>query len=630
MSPAADRPDLSLATLRARYRDGSLTPQALVQQLHRRMQAEDALVDRRLWIRRLGLDEMGAYADALAGRDPATLPLFGIPFAIKDNIDLAGVPTTAACPAFAYTPERSATVVQRLVAAGAIPVGKTNLDQFATGLVGARSPYGACRNAIDAEFISGGSSSGSAVAVALGLASFALGTDTAGSGRVPAMLNNLVGLKPSCGRIPATGMVPACRTIDAVSVFALTAADAAAVLAAAQGEDAGDVYSRTLPPHGHDFGAGGPFRFGVPRAADLEFHGNADGPALYAAAVAALQALGGTPVEIDLRPFRAVASLLYEGPWVAERYAAIRPFIEAHPEALHPVTREITLQGRHIGAPESFEALYRLKALERQTRGVWRQIDCLVTPTASTAYTVAEVEADPIRTNSNLGHYTNFVNLLDLAAVAVPTGTLGRGRPRPQPLSQGVPGLPWGVTLVAPAGQDLPLLSLAARLHARTLPTVGATLHAPHRVAGAMPDAAPFGSGLVPLAVCGAHLSGLPLNGQLTGLGARLVRATRSAPLYRLYALPGGPPQRPGLVRVAEPGQAGGAAIELEVWALPTAAFGAFVAAIPAPLGIGTVLLEDGSRAPGFVCEAVATAGARDITAHGGWRAWLAASMHPG
>ncbi|MDE2567252.1 MAG: allophanate hydrolase, partial [Burkholderiales bacterium] len=310
----------------------------------------------------------------------------------------------------------------------------------------------------------------------------------------------------------------------------------------------------------------------------------------------------------------------YEGPWVAERYAAIRPFIEAQPEALHPVTRQITLQGRHIGAPESFEALYRLKALERQTRDVWASIDCLLTPTASTTYTVAEVEADPLRTNANLGHYTNFVNLLDLAAVAVPTGTIARGQAQP------LAGLPWGVTLVAPAGQDLPLLSLAARLHARTLPTAGATLHAPHRAAGAVPDASPFPSGLVPLAVCGAHLSGLPLNGQLTGLGGRLVRATRSAPLYRLYALPGGPPQRPGLVRVAEPGQGGGASIELEVWALPAAAFGAFAAAIPAPLGIGTVRLDDGSAVPGFVCESVATAGALDITAHGGWRAWLAAA----
>ena len=470
------RLDLSLPALRARYLEGRLAPRALVAQLHAQMLAEDATLDRHLWIRRLTLEEMSAYADSLEGRDPATLPLYGIPFAIKDNIDLAGVPTTAGCPAYAYTPTRHAVVVQRLIDAGAIPVGKANLDQFATGLVGVRSPYGACRNAIDPECVSGGSSAGSAVSVALGLASFSLGTDTAGSGRVPAMFNNLVGLKPSLGRIPTTGVVPACRTVDAVSVFALTAGDAAAVLAVAQGEDDGDAYSRSFVPAGHDFGAAAAFRFGVPRAEDLEFHGNAGGPRLFAQAVDALRCLGGTPVEIDLRPFRAVATLLYEGPWVAERYAAIRPFIEAHPEALHPVTRAIIEKGVQIDAPATFEAFYKLKALERETRPVWDRIDCLVTPTASTVYTIAEVEADPIGLNSNLGHYTNFVNLLDLAAVAVPTGQMEQGR------GQGKrSAMPWGVTLVARAGQDGPLLSLAARLHAITLPTVGATRHAPHR-----------------------------------------------------------------------------------------------------------------------------------------------------
>ncbi len=600
------RADLSLSTLRARYLQGTLTPLQLVEQLHAQMQAEDVALDRHIWIRRLTLDEMRGYAQALAGRDPRTLPLYGIPFAIKDNIDLAGVPTTAACPDFAYTPERSATVVQRLIDAGAIPVGKTNLDQFATGLVGVRSPYGACRNALNPEYVSGGSSSGSAVAVALGLASFALGTDTAGSGRVPAMLNNLIGLKPSCGRLSGTGMVPACRTLDSISIFALTAADAAQVLAVAEGEDASDPYSKAMPAAGYNFGAAATFRFGVPRAEDLEFHGNAEGPALFAQAVEQLKALGGVPVEVDLRPFRAVATLLYEGPWVAERYAAIRPFIEKQPQALHPVTRAITEQGIRFSAPDTFEALYKLKALEKQTRGVWQAIDCLLTPTASNAYTIAAVEADPIRLNSNLGHYTNFVNLLDLSAVAVPTGMMSMG-------------IPFGVTLVARSGQDLPLLTLAARLHARTLPTVGATPHAPHRP-GALPDAALFPSGQVQVAVCGAHLSGLPLNHQLTQRGARLVRTVRSAPLYRFYRLPGGPVQRPGLVRVGQ----GGAAIEMEVWELPASEFGSFVAGIPAPLGIGTVALEDGSSVQGFICEAYAVAGAQDISHYGGWRAYLA------
>lgn len=598
--------DLSLATLRSQYLQGSLTPLQLVERLHEQMLAEDAQLDRHLWIRRLTLEEMRAYARALEGRDPKNLPLYGIPFAIKDNIDLAGVPTTAACPDYAYTPERSATVVQQLIDAGAMPVGKTNLDQFATGLVGVRSPYGACRNALNPDYVSGGSSSGSAVAVALGLASFSLGTDTAGSGRVPAMLNNLIGLKPSCGRLSATGVVPACRTLDTISIFALTAADAAQVLAVAEGEDASDPYSRPMPPAGYNFGAAASFRFGVPRAEDLEFHGNVEGPALFAQAVAQLQALGGTPVEIDLRPFRAVATLLYEGPWVAERYAAIRGFIEQQPQSLHPVTRAITEKGIQITGPDTFEALYQLKALEKQTRGVWSDIAFLLTPTASNAYTIAAVEADPIRLNSNLGHYTNFVNLLDLSAVAVPTAMMSMG-------------IPFGVTLVAPSGQDLPLLTLAARLHARSLPTVGATPHAPHRSAGA-PRAQLFPNGQVQVAVCGAHLSGLPLNGQLTQRGARLLRTVRCAPNYRFYLLPGSGVQRPGMVRVDE----GGGAIEMEIWELPAREFGSFVAGIPAPLGIGMVQLEDGGSVQGFVCEAYIAARSQDITHHGGWRAFLA------
>ena len=610
------RPDLSIPTLRTRYLDGSLTPTAMVEMLDRQMQAEHDLLDRHVWIRRLSLDELRAHAAALDGKDPATLPLYGIPFAIKDNIDLAGIPTTAGCPEFAYTPERSATVVQRLIDAGAIPVGKTNLDQFATGLVGVRSPYGACRNAVDPDYVSGGSSSGSAVAVALGLASFSLGTDTAGSGRVPAGFNNLIGLKPSLGRIPTTGVVPACRTLDAVSVFALTAADAARVLAVAQGPDAQDAYSRAMPPHGFDFGSASSFRFGVPRPDDLEFYGNAEGPAQFAQAVARLRELGGTPVEVDLRPFRAVATLLYEGPWVAERYAAIRPFIEAHPAALHPVTLAITKKGASISAPDTFAALYRLKALEQQTLPVWDGIDCLVVPTSGSPYRISDVLADPIRLNSNLGHYTNFVNLLDLSALAVPTGFLANG-------------MPCGITLIATCGKDLPLLNLGAKLHAASVATVGATPHAPHRAARASPDStsldaaairSAFPSGLVRVAVCGAHLSGLPLNGQLTQRAARLVRSTRSAACYRLVALPGGPPFRPGMLRTEH----GGGAIELEVWELPASQFGSFVAGIPAPLGIGTVELEDGSTVQGFVCEEVAARQARDITALGGWRAYLA------
>ena len=609
MTPITERLDLSLPALRTRYLDGSLTPRQLVQQLHAQIEAEEAAQPRHVWIHRLPLETLLAHADALADRDPASLPLYGIPFAIKDNIDLAGVPTTAACPDFAHTPARSATVVQRLIDAGAIPLGKTNLDQFATGLVGVRSPYGACRNALDPDDISGGSSSGSAVAVALGLASFSLGTDTAGSGRVPAMLNNLVGCKPSLGRIPTTGVLPACRTLDAVSIFALSAADAAAVLAVAQGPDGEDVYARPMPPHGVDFGRAASFRFGVPREEDLAFFGNEAGPRLFAQAVARLQALGGTPVTVDLRPFRAVAELLYQGPWVAERYAAIRGFIQAQPDSLHPVTRAITEPAAGLSAVAAFEALYQLQTLKAQTAPLWAGMDCLLVPTAPTTYTVAEVEADPIRLNSQLGHYTNFVNLLDLTAVAVPTGEMA-------------PRRPFGVTLIAPMGQDLPLLSLAARLHAQPEgpATIGATPHAPHRLGVLPPENAAFPSGLVRVAVCGAHLQGLPLNTQLTSRGAVLVARTHSAPHYQLVALPGGPPMRPGMRRVAQ----GGGAIELEVWALPASAYGSFVAGIPAPLGIGMVELADGSWVQGFVCDGLAADAATDITAFGGWRAWLA------
>jgi allophanate hydrolase len=385
----------------------------------------------------------------LEGRDPASLPLYGIPFAIKDNIDLAGIPTTAACPDYAYTPQISATVVQQLIDAGAIPLGKTNLDQFATGLVGARSPYGACRNSIDPDYISGGSSAGSAVAVALGMASFSLGTDTAGSGRVPAAFNNLLGHKPSCGLLSTSGVVPACRTLDCVSIFALNAADAAAVLDVAQGYDAVDPYSRRAMPGKPVLGS--KFRFGVPHDGQLEFFGNPETPGLFGAAVERLRSLGGEAVSIDFSPFLETARLLYEGPWVAERYAAIREFIETRPDALFPVTRQIISGAGKFTAVDTYAALYRLKALQRRTETVWDDIDVLFTPTAGTIYRVSEVEAEPLRCNSNLGYYTNFMNLLDLSAVAVPAGFQTNR-------------LPFGVTLAAPAFSDGMLLELADRM----------------------------------------------------------------------------------------------------------------------------------------------------------------------
>lgn len=438
-------PTLEISALRRRYQSGELTPTQLVDALAARAGEGEPY---NVWIRRLARDEMLAYAQVLEGRDPAGLPLYGIPFAIKDNIDLAGIPTTAGCPEYAYTPEKSATVVQRLIAAGAIPVGKTNLDQFATGLVGARSPYGPGRNAIDPAYISGGSSSGSAVAVALGLASFSLGTDTAGSGRVPAAFNNLVGLKPSCGVLSTSGVVPACRTLDCVSIFAKTPADAEAVFAVAQGFDAEDAYSRPVTRMAEPLPT--TFRVGVPRPEQLAFFGNPDTPGLFETAVKRLHSLGGQIIEIDFQPFLDTARLLYEGPWVAERYAAIRDFIEHQPGSLFPVTRQIISGATRFSAADTFVALYKLKAMQRLTAPAWEGIDVLLTPTAGTIYTVPEVEADPVRTNSNLGYYTNFMNLLDLCAVAVPAGFQRNG-------------LPFGVTLAAPAFSDAMLLDLAAR-----------------------------------------------------------------------------------------------------------------------------------------------------------------------
>ncbi len=438
--------DLNMEALRRQYLSQELTPAGLVERLDEKMGQEDT---HRIWIRRLSKQEMMVYANRLEGQDPSSLPLYGIPFAIKDNIDLAGIPTTAACPDYAYVPEKSATVVQKLIDAGAIPVGKTNLDQFATGLVGTRSPYGACRNSIDPSYISGGSSAGSAVSVALGFASFSLGTDTAGSGRVPAAFNNIVGHKPTCGLLSTSGVVPACRTLDCVSIFSGTAEDAATVLASAKGFDESDPYSRR-PGTGKTWKAA--FRFGVPQEGQLEFFGNTETPKLFSDAVSRMRSLGGEPVVIDFEPFLETARLLYEGPWVAERYAAIRPFIESRPEALFPVTRQIISGATRFSAADTYAAQYRLKALQRLNEPVWEKIDVLLTPTAGTIYTIEEVQAEPVRTNSNLGYYTNFMNLLDLAAIALPAGFQSSG-------------LPFGVTIAAPAFSDESLLELATKFN---------------------------------------------------------------------------------------------------------------------------------------------------------------------
>lgn len=439
--------NLDLSYLRSMYVSDVLTPSELVKQLDAEIGHENS---HNIWITRLSLDEMLTYAKKLEGKNSASYPLYGIPFAIKDNIDLAATPTTAGCPDYAYKPKKSATVVQKLIDAGAIPVGKTNLDQFATGLVGTRSPYGACKNSINPAYISGGSSAGSAVAVALGQVSFSLGTDTAGSGRVPAAFNNLIGVKPSLGLISTAGVVPACRTLDCVSIFAKNVEDAAAVLQVAQGFDSADAYSRlingrTRPNYPIKF------KFGVPKSGQLAFFGNAETPQLFQQAIGDLEAIGGNTVEIDFEPFIETAALLYQGPWVAERYQAIRQFFDENPNSLHPITKQIIGNADKFNAADTFAAMYQLKALQRKAEAVWQQIDLLVTPTAGTIYTIAEVDADPLQTNTNLGYYTNFMNLLDMAAIAVPIGMQRNG-------------LGFGITLSAPAFSDPALLDLAHRL----------------------------------------------------------------------------------------------------------------------------------------------------------------------
>jgi allophanate hydrolase len=532
-------------------------------------------------------------ADAL--REAATLEaagpddkaLYGKVFAVKDNIDVAGLETTAACPAFSYRPKASALVVQKLEDAGAIVIGKTNLDQFATGLVGVRSPYGVPRNALRADLIPGGSSSGSAVAVAAGIVDFSLGTDTAGSGRIPAGMNGIVGIKPSLGLLSSTGMVPACRTLDTISIFARDVPTAMEATAVASGYDDADAYSRALPVPTLG-GVPRSFKVGVPRPDQRKFFGDAHAEAAFAADIARLTTLGATIVELDFEPLHAVARLLYEGPWVAERYAATKALIESQPDAFHPVTHKIIGGGRDLTAVSAFEAMYKLADFKRTTAPIFSQVDILAVPTVPRVYTVAELEADPITLNSNLGSYTNFVNLLDLAAIAVPSGMRGDG-------------LPSSLTFIGKAGTDGYLASIAAA------------------VEGSAPDL-PLraDAGKIEIAVVGAHLTGLPLNKDLVALGGTYLRDVTTTPDYALYALPGTVPPKPGLLRVAS-----GTSIAAEIWALDSRGFGEFVNTIPSPLGIGTLTFSDGTSAKGFLVEAEAVKGAEDISRFGGWRAYL-------
>ncbi|RWM07770.1 allophanate hydrolase [Mesorhizobium sp.] len=586
-----------IASLHAAYRSGTGIAE-VIDTIFARAEAAD---DPGIFIHLATRAELLTQAEALGPFDPVAKPLWGIPFAVKDNIDVAGMATTAACAEYVYTPDKDATVVARLKAAGALVIGKTNLDQFATGLVGVRTPWPIPRNAIDPRLVPGGSSSGSAVATARGIVSFALGTDTAGSGRIPAGLNNIVGLKPTVGSLSTTGVVPACRTLDCVSVFALTVDDAYAAFGVASGFDPTDPYSKSVPA--------APLRLrppaltvGIPASADRKFFGDASMQAGFEAALVALEAMGARLVEIPFGDFYAAADLLYEGAWVAERYAAIRDFFEANEAALHPVTRKIIGGARTLSAADAFRGLYALQAYKAQLAPVIASVDLFCVPTAPTHYAVDAVLADPIATNSRLGTYTNFVNLLDMCGIAVPTGTRDDG-------------LPMSVTLLASAGRDGLVAAVARDLHAASGLSLGATGWR-QPIARA---AAASAEGGIELVVVGAHLSGMPLNGQLKDLGACFCRTARTAPIYKLYELAGQTPPKPGLVRVDN----GGAAIEVEVWRLCADAFGRFVAAIPPPLGIGTIELDDGTSAKGFLAESAGLSAATDISAYRGWRSYV-------
>ena len=590
---------LTLADWRAAYAAGARPADLLAPLLAQRAADDPA------WIHRCSAAFIAAQLDRLAAPEARALPLYGVPFAVKDNIDVAGLPTTAACPAFAHTPERHATVVQRLLDAGAVLVGKTNLDQFATGLVGTRSPYGEVPNTFDPAYVSGGSSSGSASVVARGLVAFALGTDTAGSGRVPAGFNNLVGLKPTPGRVPMAGVVPACRTLDVVSVLALTVADAAQVMALIEGADDEPAF-QSLPLQPPWLGrTGAALRVGVPATPGCDATLGYD--LAFDDAVAQLRAWGLQPVPVDMTPLFDVARLLYDGPWVAERYAVVQPLIEQTPEALDPTVRRVIAAAVGQDAVAAFRARYALEALRQQIAPLWQAIDVLMVPTAPTCPTRAAVAAEPVLRNSELGRFTNFVNLLGQAALAVPSGFSASG-------------LPFGVTFIAPGGSDAALAVLGARWEAARALPLGRRLRAA-RPADTTLTVLPAAAPSVPLAVVGAHLAGMPLHGQLVERGCRFVERSSTAPHYRLYALPDTQPPKPGLARVAD----GGVAIEVEVYDMPAAALGSFLALIPHPLGLGSVQLADGRWVKGFICEGIALAGASDISVHGGWRAWRAA-----
>ncbi len=588
---------LTLSGISGAYDNGA-TPQDVIRQVYSRI-AE--VGDPGIFISLRDEADVLQEAAALGPRDESR-PLWGVPFAVKDNIDVAGLPTTAACPAWKYHPQSDAFVVSLLREAGALVIGKTNLDQFATGLVGVRSPYGVPKNAIDPEMVPGGSSSGSAVAVAQGIVSFALGTDTAGSGRVPAALNNIVGLKPSLGAWSARGSVPACRSIETISIFALCVEDAYHVYRIGAVEDRLDHYSKAIEA-GPLFTPTKKLKIGIPDQQTIRFFGDDIQALAFKASIDILHEEGHEIVPIDFAPLYKIADMLYEGAWVAERHSVIEDLLKTTPDAVLPVTRGIIEKATALSATDAFRGFYRLQELKRKAEPVLSALDILCVPTIPTFYKLSDLEADPIVPNSNLGTYTNFVNLMDMCALAIPT-------------AQRKDGHPGSVTLLAPSGQDALLASISTELEQAARRTLGATSWSlpPRKTATDIP------AGYTKLAVCGAHLSGLPLNGQITSRGGYLLEATRSAPYYRFYGLAGEGLPRPGMIRTQEKQHAG---IAVEVWALPMARLADFLQGIPAPLGLGKIELASGETVCGFICEATGAINANDITDLADWKLYL-------
>ncbi len=591
---------IALSGLRHAYLSGKQSPRAFITSHMKNLRASQAIEPDPAWIWLASEEQIEAQLAAIQSSDQASLPLLGIPFAVKDNIDIKNWVTTAACPAFAHTASDTAVAVQKLMQAGAILIGKTNLDQFATGLVGTRSPYGAVPNTFNPDYVSGGSSSGSASVVARGLACFSLGTDTAGSGRVPAGFNNIVGMKPTPGLVSIEGVLPACKTLDCLSIFAGTAMDAATVLSVMQSTAADLAHEpqfHPVRPIVSRFPA--KLRLGIPITP--QFMGNTEYKNAYDQALITARNMGATITEIDFSGLDKIAALLYNGPWVAERYVTIERLLASDPEAIDPTVRKVVGLAEKFSAADAFKALYLLKELAISTQSIWSECDALLVPTAPTHPTLAQVAAEPVLRNSELGTYTNFVNLLGMSAIAVPAGLTESN-------------MPFGVTFIAPGGYDQSLLSLGAQWQALQTLAPGA------------PEATPKKNhDHLLIAVVGAHLKGMPLHQQLVDRECRLIARTRTSASYQLYALANTTPPKPGLVRTATNGRS----IELEVYEMPSEHVGSFLSLIPAPLGLGSVELQDGTWVKGFICEPWAIEQAQDVTHMGGWRAYIASLARP-